>query len=1162
MAPATQPQPATSSQNAAPSDSSPTAPAQGTAGGLPAPGGRLNHGFDGDAGGPAGGTVSDGNVVLTIKVAGARNIRGVKGEHVNSFVRVQFADFDYKESPVAIDTSSPEYNFALEQTFHIDEGLVDIFSNKKICLTLIESLPKEKTQVLGTAEFKLDAFVQYSPRDPNSDSHAQPSLPPLSLKETATISYLNPRLLPPPSKDGEPNSPEFNIIASISNPLIAAEVVENGSFITIGVDDMFPVPDEWTLKEGTEKDLNSNVYSYSLSFMVPAESSLERQIVISGGSLTTYEATGQDAPAFGAQPIFMKAQEQTGPESSPEARTAPRADAPQQPRFDGTAPQTPAVSDRAPKDGGAMVAAGGSGNASGSGANGGAAGGGTTSGGVGGSGGGGGGGNVVAPSAGGGDTGSSIMQTFRKVAWAQSFVIWMPPEAVVRLREKIIAKQPLEAEFYREMQPKFSHLTDPNPLKYRAKAILDISCLLFPRVVGLKGRFPIDCYDPPSSPGDIAPGVVEAALAVKKGAKAKDEVDLALYKNLGSHVGIQISLEKPLLDRKKLQPVTKAVHDFIPRRTVPYSTLFEKKSAKADDDYRKEVQEVVRVLIDEYRSILQSDLAGVVDDFEVVNTTTPQEQILRHKRFLYHLNKSGAYFSLKEQLKTTVVNIVRERFQKKSPFASKSELQLFMSEVYVYLVDQMHIAINKMFKDTDDAFIDPSVSRTADFKHLKLFADRAEFENSLQIAASYHLERIAKFGDSMQAWFDYGSFCMRNGMPAKGEECFREILSRNDKHIPSLLACGSLCCCCEKFEESRVLLTTATELQPRYCLAAVVMGLYYEIAGEELESEKVLTEAQKLKPADIPCAYLHAGRFLIQIHAGQLAERALSHAIIESGPSVEPYLLLSQLEKQRGNTDLAMTHIHSAIDIRQDDPDAWAALGHLQFASRMWGEARTSYETVLSLPAEPNDVTTTYVRLGTLYLMQAGPIMQKAAMRSPVEIEFAAKAKSMFLRGCEAGPTAKSWLGVGKACLYLGNLTEAEDAFAEANVLNNRDSDVWAHLAYVCLMQDRQFEGNQCISQALHQGIKDPEILRIVGLQFMQSNHAAPASECFRIALELEPTSVETKQLFARALSMQSRDYLDTSAAAGVARARDGVDLVDMAAEEEAILGEEEGRCC
>ena len=37
------------------------------------------------------------SVTLHIKVVQATNIKGSKGDHVNSFVRVQFADFDFKD---------------------------------------------------------------------------------------------------------------------------------------------------------------------------------------------------------------------------------------------------------------------------------------------------------------------------------------------------------------------------------------------------------------------------------------------------------------------------------------------------------------------------------------------------------------------------------------------------------------------------------------------------------------------------------------------------------------------------------------------------------------------------------------------------------------------------------------------------------------------------------------------------------------------------------------------------------------------------------------------------------------------------------------------------------------------------------------------------------
>jgi hypothetical protein len=42
-------------------------------------------------------------------------------------------------------------------------------------------------------------------------------------------------------------------------------------------------------------------------------------------------------------------------------------------------------------------------------------------------------------------------------------------------------------------------LTDPNAGKYKGKINIDINCLMFPRVSGLKGKFGFESYDPPSS---------------------------------------------------------------------------------------------------------------------------------------------------------------------------------------------------------------------------------------------------------------------------------------------------------------------------------------------------------------------------------------------------------------------------------------------------------------------------------------------------------------------------------------------------------------------------------------------------------------------------------------------------------------------------------------
>ena len=49
----------------------------------------------------------------------------------------------------------------------------------------------------------------------------------------------------------------------------------------------------------------------------------------------------------------------------------------------------------------------------------------------------------------------------------------------------------------------------------------------------------------------------------------------------------------------------------------------------------------------------------------------------------------------------------------------------------------------------------------------------------------------------------------------------------------------------------------------------------------------------------------------------------------------------------------------------------------------------------------------------------------------------------------------------------LGELSEAEDALAEANILNNTDPEVWAYLSLVCLKTGRELEAEQSYKYGL-----------------------------------------------------------------------------------------------
>ncbi|KAJ1551557.1 Cilia- and flagella-associated protein 70, partial [Nowakowskiella sp. JEL0078] len=914
-----------------------------------------------------------------------------------------------RQSDVVFDSVNPTYNFVTTLNLQADESLIDTFANKKITFSLFESLPKDKVSLLGIAELTLRQHFVSPPYDC------------ISFKKSIQITYQNLKHLGPSNPTGKNANavateddlsaklPEFEVEVSLSRPLFLQDALEAGNFITFKFDDMFPLPDEWSLKEGTDKDITSNIFTYSLHFNIPAESTNERLISIQNGLLQS-----------SSEPPVLGEVTQITPIYQPKTTSADSTTKSQNPQIADQISQPPVV--------------------------------------------------------------PSESQQFKKCIWGFNHVTWMPPEAVSRLREQISSKKPLEIEFTRELQAKFAHVQDPNAAKFKGKIVIDCSSLLFPRVIGIKGRFLVDTFD--------------------------DTTDT--YKSIGSSIGLQITLEKPLLDKKKLQPITKGVQDFIPLRITPPHLLFEQQSQKAENDFKIQVQEVVKNLVTEYNAMLkkQDDESNIKKESDIsddVESKSLEEEKMRRKKFMFHLNRSGSYFNLKERLKSAVVEIVRETFRKKSPFATTPEMQLFLSEIYVHLIDQTHIVLSQMFqtKNALESSINTTKVEKNEYLTLKQFAEAAEYDLEIEIANKYHDERLAKYDDSMQVWFDFACFCMRNGMIEKGEECFRIILSRHPRHVPTLIAYGAICANCENFEEARVYLVTSMELQPKYVLIKTILGLFYELIGEDLESENLLLEAAKLHketlPPESPSIFVAAADFLVHSHAGQLAEKALSHEILTSGINIKSYLKLTQLELQRGNFELALGHVKTALAMQQDNPDVWVALGNLQFVQRDWLDAMVSYETVLSLPKDASNISHIYIRLGTLYL----------------KVSRFREARTMYLRACEIDATSKSWLGVGKACLLLTEYEEAEDALSEANVLNNRDSEVWAYLSLLCLTQDRIFEANQAIKQALKLKIKDITVLRKLGEKFCIAGERSSATECFKMCLELHTATHESEIPFA-----------------------------------------------
>ena len=127
--------------------------------------------------------------------------------------------------------------------------------------------------LLGTVEISLfDRFLK--PKTKN-----------LSIKDVFPVIYTNNKLLHPGTE-----VPEMELQISISRPILS-EPEQSGSIVSFTIQEVYPVPEEWTLKEGSDKDLNSNIYCYNLEFNLPIDAqNSQRKITINNGLLVPCEA--------------------------------------------------------------------------------------------------------------------------------------------------------------------------------------------------------------------------------------------------------------------------------------------------------------------------------------------------------------------------------------------------------------------------------------------------------------------------------------------------------------------------------------------------------------------------------------------------------------------------------------------------------------------------------------------------------------------------------------------------------------------------------------------------------------------------------------------------------------------------------------------------------
>lgn len=116
---------------------------------------------------------------------------------------------------------------------------------------------------------------------------------------------------------------------------------------------------------------------------------------------------------------------------------------------------------------------------------------------------------------------------------------------------------------------------------------------------------------------------------------------------------------------------------------------------------------------------------------------------------------------------------------------------------------------------------------------------------------------------------------------------------------------------------------------------------------------------------------------------------------------------------------------------------------------------------------------------------------------------------ALLLFGCTIYSSASLFMLIGVACIRLDKLCDAEDALIEANLIDNRNADVWGYLCMVCLLTGphRLEESTRALEQAMRLQLGSPALLRELAMAYMAVDKLQIAEDLIRRAIAADSAS-------------------------------------------------------
>ncbi|CAK6974928.1 cilia- and flagella-associated protein 70 [Scomber scombrus] len=1046
----------------------------------------------------------ENNMTITITVIRGNNLQGKKSDSFQSFVHVEMDGMVLGESdkthadPVA---RSVNYDFTCNfQCPHDTQALSDI-AHKPLIMTVTEFLPDEKkvearNALMGQAVVDLLPLLQGQ----------------CSFSSTVPLSLVNNSPAKGSSQDSSSRKPALDVFVSVSNPLLSESELSASNLLRVTVETAYSLPESWTQMSGPAP----TPYMYTAALEVPLTAQKDQMLVFCEGQL---KAGGHREDSGRQKKRPHQALLLPGNHFLPGAFI--QAETTEQENGELTE-----LEDREFR------------------------------------------------------CESEIMRS--RVSWDTEMRCFLDEGGTVRLRQRITESRLWPVEIMRSLAPlgkaaettKLPPEEDPQ-IPFHGVVFVDVGMLLYPGVTRIRGAYSIQPFSETEllnkakrsisvlkeqakaaasqikaragSAAGSCKGRAGKAMDGTKGAKDPKEpakkqpgnqsrtapadsvadsvtetephvnIEGNMYVEARTYIIIEIALEKPLVPKTSPEELARWVKSMIPPR--PPLPAGPSKAERAVQGFHKQVGNVVAHISDQYEELFGAKCKSPDD--------CSQEQM--KAQLMGALNVSGRYFAFKEQMKHAVGRIVRDKMQQTEPFTEPQDLQAFVSKLYVYLVDEMHLAMNKIYSDDvdDDDSPDEIHLSTSQLRH---FAKEAQLTGDYQQAAQYYQELVVRHPCEPSHKFEWGSLYMMTGDYMKAKECFHDAVSIQQAHQPSLMMCGVLAVMFERFEEAEVFLERATSIEPPSVVAWTLLGFVQETQNKPTLAERAFMEAKNQLKAEVARRQTQKGeekktekKKKDQHEQEETAAAACNssdnkqdsecgdqdsvvhreppakHVSSRSAPATFSTIYTETVQFLLQNNAVQMAeHALSQELLCSDGGRSFSYLLHLarlQLLRADYCSAIASLKEALLYRDQDADAWALnghchYLRrefteargsyeLSLILPQQPSDSYLVVLRLGSIYLQEGKfeQAKVVYLQACEQSPSCLTWLGLGITCYRLEELCVAEEALTEANHLNNQNAEVWAYLSLICLRSGRQLEAEQFYKYATRFNLQKHSLL-------------------------------------------------------------------------------------